>query len=130
MMKNRIRIILPVILVSVISLFLLLSTRSFADLDNDGIVDSIDNCSNYINTDQKDWDYDNQGDVCDMDDDNDGVSDALDLFDNDSKEWADFDFDGLGSFQDMDDDNDGIVDSVDVTPTLPVEEFTKKYQKN
>lgn len=38
-----------------------------ADLDNDGIVDSIDNCPVHANSDQSDIDHDGVGDVCDPD---------------------------------------------------------------
>ena len=49
------------------------------DNDNDGVLDSIDNCPLIENIDQKDNDSDGVGDVCDFDDDNDGI---LDNFDN------------------------------------------------
>ena len=49
-----------------------------SDADRDGIVDDADNCANDANADQLDTDRDEKGDVCDTDDDGDGVSDAND----------------------------------------------------
>lgn len=46
------------------------------DSDDDGIIDSLDNCPNTPNTDQADFDDDGKGDVCDADDDNDGINDV------------------------------------------------------
>ena len=43
------------------------------DIDNDGIIDSKDNCVNTANIDQADLDGDGIGDVCDDDRDGDGV---------------------------------------------------------
>ena len=47
-----------------------------ADTDTDGIEDCNDNCPNTINADQQDTDDDKMGDICDPDDDNDGMPDA------------------------------------------------------
>ncbi len=57
------------------------------DTDGDGIVDSIDNCRNRPNPDQRNWDGDPRGDACDpcphianndADGDGDGIGDACD----------------------------------------------------
>ena len=48
------------------------------DDDGDGILDVVDNCSQVPNVDQANWDMDAQGDVCDLDDDNDGTPDETD----------------------------------------------------
>ena len=53
-------------------------TRMTMDIDSDGISDSDDNCLTNYNPDQTDTDSDLRGDVCDDDDDNDGVLDGAD----------------------------------------------------
>jgi gliding motility-associated-like protein len=67
------------------------------DDDNDGILDTNDNCPLQANTDQGDNDNDGAGDACDNDDDNDGV---LDEYDNCplvyNPDQNDRDNDGLG----------------------------------
>lgn len=81
------------------------------DTDGDGIVDPRDNCVTIPNTDQVDFDSDNQGNLCDNDDDNDGHADASDAFPLDPTEWSDNDSDGVGDNRDTDDDNDGVPDA-------------------
>nr|WP_320055142.1 thrombospondin type 3 repeat-containing protein [Neolewinella litorea] len=70
-----------------------------------------DNCIFASNSDQADNDADGEGDVCDPDDDNDGV---LDVNDNcvftANPDQADNDGDGEGDVCDPDDDNDGVLD--------------------
>ncbi|MGX1931029.1 thrombospondin type 3 repeat-containing protein [Flagellimonas sp. 2504JD4-2] len=51
------------------------ATSSGFDSDGDGIPDSSDNCPSFANVTQLDSDGDGIGDVCDDDDDNDGVTD-------------------------------------------------------
>jgi len=93
----------------------------FADSDNDGVMDSVDNCPLNANTDQTDFDSDSVGDECDTDDDNDGVKDAFDAFDTEPTEWNDSDADLVGDNRDKDDDNDGISDSLDQFDTDPTD---------
>ena len=51
---------------------------TLADADGDGVPDRNDNCSSAANATQDDFDLDGAGDVCDPDDDNDGLADAGD----------------------------------------------------
>jgi hypothetical protein len=98
------------------------------DTDEDGIIDSSDNCPNVPN-DQTDTDGDGEGDACDTDDDGDGISDYQDrcrlVFDD----GTDTDKDGLGdacdncdfehNFDQTDSDRDGIGDACDNCTDIP-----------
>ena len=92
-----------------------------ADGDNDGVNDLTDNCPNTNNPLQYDSDMDGDGDECDYDDDNDGITDNSGDDCPRGGEWnwtsdstTDFDNDGCkDSSEDLDDDNDGIDDSDD-----------------
>lgn len=87
-----------------------------SDSDNDGVLDAVDNCPATANTDQADLDGDGIGDLCDTDDDGDGVPDTEDAFPRDASEDTDTDGDGTGNNADLDDDNDGVPDSMDNCP--------------
>ena len=52
--------------------------QNLCDTDEDGILDVNDNCVDEANHDQLDFDLDNVGDACDLDDDNDGIYDSVD----------------------------------------------------
>ncbi len=80
--------------------------NSISDSDNDGIADSIDNCKQTPNPDQRDSDSDGFGNLCDADLDNNGIVSFADLnlfksafgsHDHD----ADFDGNGSVSFKDL-----------------------------
>ena len=80
------------------------------DTDQDGVEDANDNCVLDENSDQVNTDADALGDVCDPDDDDDGVVDGQDAFPLDSTESRDNDLDDIGDNADPDDDNDMIND--------------------
>jgi len=128
-LDNKIKIILIIgIAIITLSLGSFYNEINFsADADLDDVPDSSDNCPNISNPLQENYDKDSLGDICDPDDDNDKVVDAIDAFDNDPNEWADFDFDGIGSNQDKDDDNDGILDEEDSMPIPISEKLTQQH---
>jgi hypothetical protein len=79
------------------------------DLDEDGVTDPLDNCPNDANPGQEDFDGDQFGDVCDVDDDNDGILDVLDVAPKNPLEPA----------NQVDSDQDGIVNASDNCPLVP-----------
>jgi hypothetical protein len=76
------------------------------DDDRDGVENDTDNCPSVENSDQVDTDLDGLGDVCDDDDDGDGVTDAVEReIETDPKK--------------TDTDADGLSDNVDPHPITP-----------
>ena len=55
-----------------------IAVGTLIDSDGDGIDNSLDNCPDNPNADQSNLDSDVQGDICEMDDDNDNVPDYID----------------------------------------------------
>ena len=100
--------------------------RMSADADADGITDNRDNCQQLYNPSQANFDADTQGDICDADDDGEGIPDIADSCPMGALMWVsntstDYDTDGCkDDVEDADDDNDGALDIDDmcVTGTL------------
>ena len=86
------------------------------DTDEDGLIDQMDNCPTLYNPLQADLDDDQIGDICDSDEDGDGVEIPQDLCPRDLTPWLsdilnDYDSDGCqDSINDFDDDADTILD--------------------
>ncbi|MBU4260842.1 MAG: thrombospondin type 3 repeat-containing protein [Proteobacteria bacterium] len=95
-----------------VSLLALFTSMRETDTDGDGVPELMDNCPDDPNADQKNTDEeydglsgypagDEMGDVCDDDDDNDGISDDYER-----------DYTGTDPFL-IDTDNDGIADNLE-----------------
>jgi hypothetical protein len=89
------------------------------DFDNDGVDNGSDFCR--LSVDHTDTDSDGACNAEDLDDDNDGYSDELEVtWSSDPLNESDTPPDNDGDFivdaEDRDDDNDGVADSVDLFP--------------
>ncbi|MBF0371371.1 MAG: tandem-95 repeat protein [Magnetococcales bacterium] len=79
--------------------FILTVIETGADTDGDGVLDEEDNCPSVANPNQEDLDGDAVGNTCDLDDDNDGMSDLDEMdygLDPEDPGDADSDLDGDG----------------------------------
>jgi List-Bact-rpt repeat protein/VPS62-like protein/thrombospondin type 3 repeat protein/WD40 repeat protein len=97
------------------------------DADSDGLLDVNDNCPTVANADQTNTDGDSEGDACDSDDDNDGLSDTIEASLGTNPLLADTDSDGVDDNVDAfpldisettDTDGDGIGDNTDTALTV------------
>jgi len=89
---------------------------SESDIDLDNISDVDDNCIEIFNPNQLNNDADEFGDLCDDDDDNDGILDIYDSHPLDESESSDLDGDGIGDNSDEDIDGDGTDNIDDIYP--------------
>ena len=96
----------------------LVANLNQANLDSDAHGDACDNCPGIANTSQLDTDTDGSGDACDSDDDNDGVSDALEGLAGSSTVLIDSDADGLTDYQEIawDGDPNNYTPGADLNP--------------
>lgn len=95
------------------------------DSDGDTVINDQDNCPDDANTAQDDFDDDGLGDVCDPDDDNDGLTDADEALYGSDPFLADTDGDTLSDGDEvglygtdpllLDTDSDGFNDDVEVS---------------
>jgi len=94
------------------------TTWTVPDSDGDGVPDSVDNCPDDANPLQENNDGDGQGDVCDPDDDNDGLSDTEEAGIGSDPLLADTDGDGITDYDEtLYDTVPGYNPATDTDPT-------------
>jgi len=91
---------------------------ALVDRDNDGVVDTKDNCPGVFNPLQANNDGDLEGDACDLDDDNDGLPDAVETNTGVFVSAADTGTNPL----DADTDGDGLADALETNTGVFVSE--------
>jgi len=100
------------------------ATLNLSDGDGDFIASFLDNCPNTASTDLTDTDNDGRGDVCDSDDDNDGLSDTEEASLGTNPLLADSDADGYNDDVEVakgtnplfgDSDGDGLSNEQEAT---------------
>ena len=74
------------------------TATSLSDTDGDGVPDLTDNCPSDTNLLQENNDGDAEGDVCDVDDDNDGLTDVFEASINTNPLLSDSDADSVSDF--------------------------------
>lgn len=92
--------------------------RISLDADSDGFNHDTDNCTLLANNDQLDTDLDLQGNVCDMDDDNDGLADSLEIQIGTDTLLVDTDADGLSDYFEVAFDGNALsyIEGSDLNP--------------
>lgn len=89
------------------------------DTDRDGLADDVDNCIDEPNANQTDTDGDDAGDVCDNDDDNDGVADSVETKQGTDPLTADTDGDNVNDADDFA-PKDASITTEPVNAPMPV----------
>jgi len=110
----------PITLLSVTLVDWFIDPGTLPDTDNDGVLNTSDNCPLIANTGQANNDGDSEGDACDADDDNDSVLDTTDNCQFTSNPTQDDgDADGQGDVCDGDIDGDTVANADDNCPVNP-----------